>query len=29
MGHNLPEELWPQIIDEIGVVTGVQPRQPG
>ena len=29
MGHNLPEELWPQIIDEIRAVTGVQPRQPG
>jgi pimeloyl-ACP methyl ester carboxylesterase len=27
MGHNLPEELWPQIIDEICAVTGVQPRQ--
>lgn len=23
MGHNLPEELWPQIIDEICAVTGV------
>ena len=28
MGHNLPEELWPQIIDEICAVTGVAPRQP-
>jgi hypothetical protein len=27
MGHNLPEELWPRIIDEIAAVTGVQPRQ--
>lgn len=27
MGHNLPEELWPQVIDEICAVTGVQPRQ--
>jgi pimeloyl-ACP methyl ester carboxylesterase len=24
MGHNLPEELWPQIIDEICAVTGVR-----
>jgi pimeloyl-ACP methyl ester carboxylesterase len=23
MGHNLPEELWPQVIDEICAVTGV------
>lgn len=22
MGHNLPEELWPQVIDEICAVTG-------
>jgi pimeloyl-ACP methyl ester carboxylesterase len=29
MGHNLPEELWPQIIDEICAVTGVHPREPG
>jgi len=29
MGHNLPEELWPQIIDEICAVAGVRPRQPG
>ena len=28
MGHNLPEELWPQIIGEIREVTGVQPTQP-
>ena len=27
MGHNLPEELWPRIIDEIAAVSGVQPRQ--
>ena len=26
MGHNLPEELWPQIIDEICAVTGVSQR---
>ena len=28
MGHNLPEELWPKIIDEICAITGVGPRQP-
>lgn len=28
MGHNLPEELWPQIVDEICAVAGVPPRQP-
>jgi pimeloyl-ACP methyl ester carboxylesterase len=27
MGHSLPEELWPQIIDEIAAVTGAD-RQP-
>jgi pimeloyl-ACP methyl ester carboxylesterase len=27
MGHNLPEELWPQIIGEICAVTGITPRQ--
>jgi pimeloyl-ACP methyl ester carboxylesterase len=27
MGHNLPEELWPQIIDEICAITGIPPRQ--
>jgi pimeloyl-ACP methyl ester carboxylesterase len=28
MGHNLPEELWPQIVDEICAVAGVPPIQP-
>jgi pimeloyl-ACP methyl ester carboxylesterase len=28
MGHDLPEELWPQIVDEICAVTGVPPIQP-
>jgi pimeloyl-ACP methyl ester carboxylesterase len=28
MGHNLPEELWPQIVDEICAVTGLPSRQP-
>lgn len=27
MGHHLPEELWPQIVDEICAVTGVPPIQ--
>jgi hypothetical protein len=27
MGHNLPEELWPQIIGEICAVTGVSQQQ--
>ena len=32
MGHNLPEELWPRIIDEIAAVTGCSrgsPPDPG
>jgi pimeloyl-ACP methyl ester carboxylesterase len=28
MGHDLPEELWPQIVDEICAVAGGPPRQP-
>ena len=28
MGHNLPEELWPRIIDEICAVTGVAALSP-
>ena len=28
MGHDLPEELWPRIVDEICAVTGVPPIQP-
>lgn len=28
MGHNLPEELWPQIVDEICAVAGLSPIQP-
>jgi hypothetical protein len=27
MGHNLPEKLWPRIIDEICAVTGMQSQQ--
>lgn len=27
MGHHLPEELWPQIVDEICAVTGIPPIQ--
>jgi pimeloyl-ACP methyl ester carboxylesterase len=27
MGHNLPEELWPRIIDEICTTTGVGVRR--
>jgi pimeloyl-ACP methyl ester carboxylesterase len=29
MGHNLPEELWPEIIDEICATTGVSATAPG
>ena len=28
MGHDLPEELWPQIVDEICAVAGAPPIQP-
>jgi hypothetical protein len=27
MGHNLPEELWPDIIDRIAAVSGTDPQQ--
>jgi pimeloyl-ACP methyl ester carboxylesterase len=27
MGHNLPEELWPQIVDELCAVAGIAPRR--